>query len=139
MIFSVSSYLSLLNHIPLVLFSFQLLQIMWLYQLSKIIMLVVIHRLFNFVLHVRRNHRHHKVIERFEYISLLLQVVVKKSISILAIQNHLLIGHPTKFKNLQQLVIIILPRKDRNFDKHFNSCTSKWPHIDTLVIKWCWR
>lgn len=85
---------------------------------------MVVDRLLHFVLHVRRHHGNHELIESLEYIALLRQVKAKEPISVLTCQDHLLRGAATKLENLEKLVVVVLAWENRNLDKHFDGCAS---------------
>ena len=116
--------LPLWSDMPIILFFTKLLDVMILKKLLKIIYLVIVLWLFNLILHMRRDHCHHEIIESLEYISLLQQIIIEESLSILTIQNKFLVWTATKFHYFKELVIVIHSWKYGYLDKHFYGSAS---------------
>ena len=135
MVLRVCGHLTLLHHVSLRFISLKLVKVVRLEQGSKVVMRVVVYRLFNFVLHSWRHHGNNEVIKCFEDVPLFLRIKIKEAISVLTIQNHLLTRTAAEFQYFQQLVIIVLAREYRYFNEHFNGCASQGPHVDALIVQ----
>jgi len=138
MIFCIRSYFSLVFHVPLVFVSFYLHQIMRFQQCPKIIVLMIVHWLLDFILHVWRHHCHYKVVKSFENVLLFLRIEIEESISILTIDDQLLRRMATKFQYFEKLIVVIFTWEYRYFDKHLDDGACKRPHVYALIIKRYW-
>jgi hypothetical protein len=127
--------LPLLNHVLLALLFAELGDVVVLKELREVVVLVIVHRLFDFVLHVWGHHGPHEVVEGLEYISLLLQIVVKEPLTVLAVKDHVLVRLAAELQDLQQLVVVVLAREDRDLDEHFDRRARQGPHVDALVVE----
>lgn len=127
--------LPLLRHVLLAFFLSELGDVVVFEELWEVVVLVIVHRLLHFVLHMRRHHCPDEIVEGLKHIALLLQVVVKEPLPILAIQDHVLVRLPAKLQYLQQLVVVVLPGEDRDLDEHLDGRAGEGPHIDALIVE----
>lgn len=130
----VTGFLSLLGHVLLVLLTAKLRDVVALKEIAEVPVAVIVERLVDLGPHLRWDHRHHEVIECFEFISLPWQVEAEESVTILALDDHFLTRTATKFKDFQKLIVVILSRKDRNLNEHLDGGAGKRPHINALVV-----
>ena len=135
MVLRICGHLTLLHQVSLRFVSLQLGEVVRLEQRSKVVIRVVVYRLFNFVLHSWRHHGNNEVIKCFEDVSLFLRIKIEEAIAVLTIQNHLLTRTAAEFQYFQQLVVIVLAREYRYFNEHFDGCAGQGPHVDALIVQ----
>jgi len=74
-------------------------------------------RYFYLIVKLLRNLRYQKFLETFEIKALLLPIKVEKPFPIAAIKYHILRRQSTELHDFENLVIVVLSRKNRRFNE----------------------
>lgn len=78
---------------------------------------------------------HQELRKGLKVIATLLGIKDKKAISIDGIVNHVVWRKTAELHDLQQLVIVVLPRKNGSFNEELNDCAAEGPHVNRVIVR----